>query len=318
MRLLNGADAGATILVDDNDLDDGGAPPLEVGERVAVVRSVESDGEATYYIADRYRVPALGWLVAAFFLVAAWFGRGRGVFSVAGLAFTVIALVYWVVPRIMAGAPAFPTILSAAAIVSVLSLYVAHGFRARTTISVIATLATLVIAVVVEHIAVFAARLYGNGSEEALFLQGIGDGTFDLRGLLLGGILLGALGVLDDITTAQVAVVEELKAADPEFRAAHLYRRGLSVGREHIASLTNTLFLAYAGASLPLFLLFTSERGQPFWFIANSALIAEEIVRTMVGSISLVLAVPISTWIAALWYDTHIVPHDEEVHGHGH
>ena len=123
----------------------------------------------------------------------------------------------------------------------------------------------------------------------------------NLRGLLLGGIILGALGVLDDITTGQAAAVDELRRANPAFPVRELYRRGLSVGTEHITSLVNTLFLAYAGASLPLFILFTIYDEAPLWVTLNSEFIAEELVRTLVGSVALILAVPITTILASFF-----------------
>jgi uncharacterized membrane protein len=218
-------------------------------------------------------------------------------------------------PRIMNGGAAFPTLIIAAAVIATISIFMAHGFHVRTALAVAATLATLALTVVVEIIFASKAALLGMGSEEAFFLMGVGLGDIDLKGLLLGGILLGALGVLDDVTTAQVAVVAELKAADARFGFKDLYRRGLAVGHEHIASLVNTLFLAYAGASLPLFMLFSTGQGAPAWFIANSEMIAEEIIRALIGSLCLILAVPITTALAAKWYATHAA----ESHGsHGH
>jgi uncharacterized membrane protein len=142
-------------------------------------------------------------------------------------------------------------------------------------------------------------KLFGLGSEEAIYLQLVPLEQLNLQGLLLGGIILGALGVLDDITTAQSAAVDELRKANPALGARELYRRGLSVGTEHITSLVNTLFLAYAGASLPLFILFTIYNDMPLWVTLNSEFIAEEIVRTVVGSVALILAVPITTAAAA-------------------
>ena len=119
---------------------------------------------------------------------------------------------------------------------------------------------------------------------------------------MLGGIIIGVLGVLDDITTAQSAKIEEIHIANPRLGFTNLYQKGLSVGREHIASLVNTLLLAYVGASFPLLLLATTQKAQPFWLILNSNFIAEEIVRTIVGSSALILAVPITTVLAAYFY----------------
>jgi uncharacterized membrane protein len=165
----------------------------------------------------------------------------------------------------------------------------------------VGTLITLGISVFVAVKIVSWTHLFGTGSEDALLLQSL-SGNVNLRGLLLGGMILGLLGVLDDVTTGQAAIVEELRDANPALSVKELYRRGLSVGREHITSLINTLFLAYTGATLPLFLLFTLNQGQPFWMIVNSEQISDEIVRTVVGSSCLILAVPITTLLAAYFF----------------
>jgi uncharacterized membrane protein len=139
------------------------------------------------------------------------------------------------------------------------------------------------------------------GSDEAVDLTLGYFENVDLKGLLLGAIVIGALGILDDVITTQVATVEEIQNAHTRFSFWELYRRGLSVGKEHIASLVNTLVIAYAGASLPVFLFITTSEN-PLWVILNNEYMAEEIVRTLVGSTTLILAVPISTLLAAYIY----------------
>ena len=161
---------------------------------------------------------------------------------------------------------------------------------------------TLGIAAALSIISVSLAKLSGAAQEEASYLHLEALPTLDLRGLLLGGIIIGALGILDDVTTAQVAVVDELKKANPSLSHGELYRRGISVGQEHIASLINTLVLAYAGASFPLLLVFALDKTIPLWVSLNAEFIAEEVVRTLVGSIALVFAVPISTFLAAYFF----------------
>src|SRR3989344_12894 len=145
------------------------------------------------------------------------------------------------------------------------------------------------------------SKLFGFGSEEAYYLQLFQSNTIDLRGLLLGGIIIGVLGVLDDVTTAQTAAVFELKKANQAFGFKELYTRAMRIGREHISSLVNTLVLAYAGASFPLLLVFSMNKNIPLWATLNSELVSEEIIRALVGSTALVLAVPIATAIAA-WF----------------
>jgi uncharacterized membrane protein len=141
----------------------------------------------------------------------------------------------------------------------------------------------------------------------------------NLRGLLLGGIIIGCLGVLDDITTAQTAAIDEIGKANPKMTFKELHRAGISVGREHIASLINTLALAYVGASLPLLLLFTVQEESPFWVVLNSEFLAEEIIRTLVGSSTLLFAVPITTWLAAYFFrNDRTKPSLHTGHGHHH
>lgn len=284
-----------------------------VGDEVVVVKSYQVDGTTSYYLADNYRLPMLAILAGLFFLLAIIFGGVRGFTSVLGLGASVLVILYFIVPRIIAGQNPFQVTLMATFIIAAVSLYLAHGFNRRTTVAFVGTIITLSLSAGIAVAAVSLSRLYGMGSEQALYLQNGDFGNIDLRGLLLGGIMLGVLGVLDDITTAQSAVIEELKRANLRLSFRDLYTRGLSVGKEHIASLVNTLFLAYAGAALPLFLLFEFYKGAPVWFTLNSEVISEEIVRTLIGSVCLILAVPITTALAAAFFTRY--PPDEHAHG---
>lgn len=245
-------------------------------------------------------MPALGLAVGLFFGLAVLFSRRRGVTAILGLGITALILARFIVPAIIGGSNPLVVSLVGALAIAFSSIYLAHGFNLRTSIAVGSTLLTLVIAWVMAIVFVSLANLFGLGSEEAFYLQLAPVEQLNLRGLLLGGIILGALGVLDDITTAQAAAVDELRKANPALPVQELYRRGLSVGTEHITSLVNTLFLAYAGASLPLFILFTIYNETPVWVALNSEFVAEEIVRTLVGSVALILAVPITTVAAAI------------------
>lgn len=257
-----------------------------------------------YFIVEPYRIPALAYSALIFIVLVIWFGRKQGLASIIGLMITIAVLVKLVVPAMLAGMHPLQAMLIGAAIIILASLYVAHGFNTRTTIALISITITFSISVLLAWLAVWATGLLGFGSETAFFLQQDLPIGFDFRGLLLGGMLLGALGVLDDITTGQSAAVEEIHKANTSLDAKELYKRGLSVGREHIASLVNTLVLAYAGASFPV-LLYLSIYTQPLWVTLNNELFAEEIIRTLAGSTALVLAVPITTAIAAWYFGTH-------------
>lgn len=208
-------------------------------------------------------------------------------------------LLVFVIPSIIAGANPLLISLIGSALIACTALYLAHGFNRRTTLALLSTILTLVLSIVLAVVFVHLGKLFGMGSEEARFIQTGLSQAIDLRGLLLGGIIIGALGVLDDITTAQTAAIDELSKANHTLGFSELFASGTSIGREHIASLINTLALAYIGASLPMFVLFFVNDETPWWVILNSEFVAEEVVRTLVGSATLLLAVPISTYIAA-------------------
>jgi uncharacterized membrane protein len=278
-----------------------GGNGFKVGDKI-VLDKTTVEGESTYYVSDIYRVPNLLVIAGIFLLIVIIFSRWRGISSMFGLIITIAVIVKFVAPQIIAGKNPLMICLIAAFIIAVTSLYLAHGFNKRTSIALLSTLITLALAVSLAYAFVHIAKLFGNGSEESVYLQFGQINNLNLQGLLLGAIILGALGVLDDITTAQSATVDELKKANPTLSFHQLYAGAASVGREHISSLINTLFLAYAGVSLPLFLLFTSSGGAPIWVTLNSELISEEIVRTIVGSITLIVAVPITTLLAAYFF----------------
>ena len=300
VELLDGDEQGKHLTIEHLGSVVGESQKYKQGERV-LVTSIEYFGEIEYHIVDSYRVPSLIWIGAIFVGIVFLFARFKGITALLGLTAGIIILALYVVPKILEGGNPIFTSLVGAVIIAVLSLYLAHGISRQTTIALAGTLITLFLAVGFSWVFIKIANLNGLGSEEAFFLQLDPRLALNLKGLLLGGILIGALGVLDDVTTAQAAVVHELKKANASFNFGQLYTRGLTVGREHIVSLVNTLALAYIGASFPLFLYFALDNPQPLWVTFNSEFIAEEIIRTLVGSTALVLAVPITTALAA-WH----------------
>ncbi len=298
-RIIGGLEAGNEVeILDEGVLGLNKPFRLNVGDKI-IVGKLSQFGEPFYFVADKYRLPSLGWVLAIFFAVAVLFGGIRGFTSILGLAVSILVLAIFVVPQILSGRdPLVVTVLGAVMIVCV-SLFLAHGFKKRTVLAFLSTIITFGLAAVISKFFVDFTALFGLGSEGAFYLQVFPEANINLKGLLLGGILIGTLGVLDDVTTTQTAAVDELARANPGLSRKELYRRGLSIGREHIASLVNTLALAYAGAALPLFLLFSLNADQPLWVILNGEIVAEEVVRTLAGSLALILAVPISTLLAA-------------------
>jgi len=270
---------------------------LKVGEIVYVTKV--DDGDNIYYgVSERYRLTALWWLAILFVILVTAIGRYKGFGSLLGLGFSFLVIAKFIVPQILAGKDPVIICLIGSVAIAVVAIYIAHGFRLRTSLAVLSTIITIAIALGLDYLIIHWLKLFGAGSEEAIYAQFLQTGTINLRGLLLGGIIIGVLGVLDDITTAQAAVVDELRRANPLLTFKELYERGMSVGKEHIASLINTLVLAYVGASFPLVLLF-QQFEQPFSYIVNSELVAEEIARTLIGSSALIIAVPLTTALTA-------------------
>ncbi len=260
---------------------------------------IHSTGEEVFYIADYDRINGLLIIFVLFLGVIFYFGRARGVGSVLGLGFSMLVLIYYMIPNIISGSNPLQVTLLGAILIASVSLFLAHGINNRTPIVWLSTVTTLFISIFVSYFFVEIASLFGRGGEFVVSFQ-LGEYSYiSLRGLLLAGMVVGVLGVLSDVTSTQTAVVWELKKANKKLNPKELYVRSLNVGREHIASLVNTLVLVYAGASLPLFIILYSTEYMPLWVSINSEPIAEEIARAIIGSTSLILAVPISSIFAA-------------------
>lgn len=270
---------------------------FEVGDRLALARD-EVAGEVQYHVADFVRDRWLGWLAVLFLAVVLLVGRWHGLRALLGVAVSLAVVALFIVPAILAGSsPPLVAVIGGMAVV-LTNLYLAHGFHPKTTAAVLGTAAALVVTAALGLVFVEQTQLTGFSSEEALLAQTSIQGL-DLQGLVLAGLIVGALGVLDDVTITQAATVFELRGSNPSLDARELVRRAMVVGRDHIASTVNTLVLAYAGASLALLVL-VSTAGRPLGQVLTSEVVAEEIVRTLVGSIGLVLAVPAATAMAAV------------------
>ncbi len=274
-------------------------PRYQVGDAVVVNVSAEPDS-AFISVADLYRVPVLGLLIAIFALAVTVVGGWRGVRSLIALALTLAVVVKLVVPLILAGHEPVLVAIAAATGVTIVTFLLTEGSRMTTVAAAIGTFVALaltaLLAVTFDQLARFTAL---RGSEDAAYLQGLGLEGLDLGGLILAGIIFGALGILDDVTVTQAATVAELHDADPRVSRLDLARRSMNVGRSHIAATVNTLVLAYVGASLPLIVLFAAGRQDPL-LIASGEVVAVEVVRALVGSIGIVAAVPLTTAFAVL------------------
>lgn len=274
---------------------------IKVGDKILISQIKNVDGSEQFYVYDFVRRNSLYILAAAFLMAVIIVGGVNGLGSFLGLIISFFVLLKYIIPQIAAGASPVIVAVSGSFIILIFTLYLAHGLSRRTSAAVLGTFISLIITSILASVFVSLARLSGFNSEEAGYLSMFPGMQINLRGILLAGMIIGALGVLDDITISQAASVFELKRANKTLNVKELYKRGLRIGREHIASLVNTLVLAYAGASLPLLLLFSLNGGEPLNLLLNSEMIATEIVRTLVGSIGLVSAVPITTAIAAVF-----------------
>jgi uncharacterized membrane protein len=272
-------------------------PDLNPGEKVVLGFVPDAEPGFRYQYLDRQRRPVL-LLVALIFAVAVvMLGRLRGVAALIGLAGSVVVLLTFVIPELVDGhSPVLVAVIGSSAI-AYLALYLANGFRTQTTVALLGTLAALGLTVILASIFTSLAEISGFASEEALLVL-IGDTGIDLSGLVLGGMVIGALGALDDVTVTQSAAVWELRGANPDMKRRELFGSAMRIGRDHVASTVNTLALAYAGSALPLLILFTQSR-QSLGTVANSETVATEILAALVGSIGLVASVPVTTWLAA-------------------
>jgi uncharacterized membrane protein len=270
---------------------------FRAGQRVRL-SVLEQEGQPTFYnIRDLERTRPMLALVALFVLAVLAFARWQGIRSLIGLALSFVVIVGFVIPAILRGRSPVPVALVGAMAIMLVSLYLSHGFGRKTTAAVVGTGLALILTAALTAGFVAATSLTGLASEDALNAS-FQAGGLSLRGLLLAGIIIGGLGVLDDVTMSQASLVFQLRRADPTASFGRLVAGALAVGRDHIAATVNTLFLAYAGASLPLLVLFTTG-GDALSTVATAEAVAVEIVRTLCGSVGLIAAVPLTTLLAA-------------------
>jgi len=296
VEILEGDQIGDVIQLDNDYI------PVVAGETVFIRRAPDFSGEGYIYgIIEVKRTGALWWLLGLFVVTIIGFGGKQGVRSLLSLAASLFIILYLLVPALVSGYPPVVTSIGIAILVLFGAIFVTHGFNKRSLAAFLGTVIAISITGLLAWFSVSGVKLTGFGSDESIYLNINTEGTLDFAGLLLGAIIIGVLGVLDDIAITQVAVVRELlrirAESDKKTSLRDIYTRALRVGREHVAALVNTLVLAYTGAALPL-LLWVSSASTNFLLEANREVFAAEIVRTLIGSIGLILTVPITTAIA--------------------
>jgi uncharacterized membrane protein len=268
---------------------------------VLIMEAQMMNGEYRFIIADLSRRPILIWLLILFTIVALAVGGMATLRSVFGMGLSIILLFAVLLPQIMAGhSPLLVSVVGSFVIMTVTFL-VTHGWNAKMWSALVGTAFSLAVTAVLAMLFTQWGRIFGLGDENVGFLLQTFP-NLDTRGLLLAGIIIGTLGTLDDVTISQASSVFELKSANPSLTMRQLYQGAMRIGRDHIAGAVNTLVLAYAGASLSLLLLIATNAGQESWLtLISRESFASEIVRTFVGSLGLLAAIPATNYIACLF-----------------
>ncbi len=302
LRILTGNYKDEEFTVEDNAI----ALPYQIhfspGGRVIVTVSDDGKGQPQVYITDYDRRLVLYILGGLFIVLTLFVTRKQGLMSLLGMIISLYIIARITIPQILAGTDAFTITIISALIIIPITYYLAHGFNKKSTVAVIGTTITLIMVAVLSYFFSHAANLTGYASEEAVYLQNLYGPSINVFNLLIAGIIIGGLAVLNDITISQASIVSSLRKTNRNLSFKQLYERAMEVGRDHVASLVNTLILVYVGAALPLVLLF-NQTHTDFSLILNQEIIATEIIRTLVTSIGIVAAVPITTLIACLMSD---------------
>lgn len=299
LKILSGNLSGKTFTIQDNIV----AMPYEihysVGDVVIVTTTKGPNGQDVVYISDVDRQPMLIVLAIILVILTIVVARWQGIASLLGMLVSFYVIAAIIIPNIVAGTNPLVITFIGSGIIIPCTYYLAHGLNRKTTIAILGTVCTLLLSGLLAYGFTMLTKLSGFASEESVYIQNISSNTIDMKNLLLAGMLIGALAVLNDITISQSSIVESLYKANNTLSFSQLFSHAMSVGRDHVASLINTLILVYVGASFPLVILFYNAPVS-LGLIVNQEIIATEIVRTIVSSIGIIAAVPITTYLACL------------------
>ncbi|MFA5134870.1 MAG: YibE/F family protein [Patescibacteria group bacterium] len=298
LRGLEGTWKGMEIEFDGTEYEVMSANEYEAGDKVMVAASRDAEGNDVFYVTDHVRQGSLYWLAAIFATVVVAIGRLKGMRAIAVLVASFFIILKFIIPLILDGKSPLLISIIGSVFILVIAIYITEGFKRSSTVAIGAITVSLLITGFLSVWFTKLARLTGYANDDVFFLKSSLGSGINVEGLLLAGIIIGALGVLDDVVVAQIETVNQLTGANPSLKKRELYARAMKVGVTHMSAMVNTLFLAYAGASLPLLILFSNRLEVTFSQALNNELIATEIVRTVAGSIGLILAVPLATLLA--------------------
>lgn len=289
---------------------------VDEGDRFFLVYTKTVDGFERYAVQEVDRTIPLAVLVLVFVGAVLLLSGWQGVRSIVSLIVSIGVVIFVLLPLLLAGYPPVLTTTLIAGGILVIAIVATHGWNMRSAVALAGTWIAVAFTGILSTIFVSLTTLTGFSSDESVFLNVSTNGTLDFTGLLLAAIIIGVIGVLDDIAITQVAVVRELWEHDNAMDPRELYRKALRVGKEHVGALVNTLVFAYTGAALPLLLLFSNTTASGITLI-NQEVLTTEIVRTLVGSIGLILTVPITTALA-VWLRGRLGGGGGGGHSHGH
>ncbi len=262
--------------------------------------SPDANGNDVFYVIGFVRQRALYWLAFLFAIVVILIGRLKGLKALIVLMLTFLIILKFIIPKILNGSNPLLISIVGSLFILILAIYITEGFKRNSTIAIFSIFISLVITGLLSIWFTSMTRLTGFASDEAIYLTNIAGGHINIKGLLLAGIIIGALGILNDAVITQVALIQELKLSNPQISKKQLYSKGMRVGISHLSAMVNTLFLAYAGVALPLLILFCIKEPPFLTFsqVINNEIITTEIVRTITGSLGIILAIPIANLLA--------------------
>lgn len=284
-----------------SDIEVANALVYKVGDKVFVNGYTNESGQSVFYIVDFVRSGYLYALFIIFVLAVILVGRLKGVKALISLFISFFIIIEFILPQVLAGRDPFIISLIGGVIILAFIIYLTEGFKRKSHIAVFSVLVSLFVTLVLSVIFTNLTKLSGLSQEEAVFLIGLGDSEINFQGLLLAGFIIGAIGILDDIIIGQIEAVAQIREANPALPAKKVFSLAYKIGNTHLGAIINTLFLVYAGASLPLLLLFilNQDSGLTFSRLINTEIVSTEIVRTLVGSIGVLLSMPIATFLAS-------------------
>lgn len=273
----------------------------EISDTVYIDEFIDESGIETFYVVDFVRTSYIYILLIIFIVIVLLIGRYKGLKALLSLVLSFIIIIKFILPQILAGRDPFFVSLIGGVIILAIIIYLTEGFKKKSHIAIVSVLLSLLFTLILSLIFTKLTRLTGLAQEDASFLIGAGKAEINFKGLLLAGFIIGVIGVLDDIVVGQIEAVNSIKEANPSLSPKKVFSLAYRVGNTHLGAIINTLFLTYAGAALPLLLLFILNQDANLTFnrLINTEVVSTEIVRTLVGSIGVMLSMPIATFLAS-------------------